>query len=64
MIEAPKEWKVLVKKTIETIDGIDKMTGRKQPLAKSIIEFAQLLIMLAIAGGKEFDGGDGDDKGT
>lgn len=47
--------------TIQAIEKIDKKTGRKQPLSKSVLEFGQFLGLLAIAGGKDLDGGDGDE---
>ena len=58
MIEAPKEWKVLAVATIQAIEKIDKECKRKQPLSKSVLEFGQFLGLLAIAGGKDLDGGD------
>lgn len=64
MIEAPKEWKVLAVATIRAIEKIDKECKRKQPLSKSVLEFGQFLGLLAIAGGKDLDGGGSDDKGT
>lgn len=61
-MKIPEAWRKLAVATIEAIAKIDKATNRKQPLSKSILEFSQFLAMLAIAGGKELDGGDGHDK--
>lgn len=56
-MKIPAEWRPLAVKTVVELEKIDKQKGR-EPLTKSIMEFAQLLMMLSVFGGKEFDGGD------
>ena len=62
-MKIPPEWRRLAVKTITAIEKIDRRAKRNQALRKSILEFSQLLAMLALMGGNDLDGGDGDDKG-
>lgn len=60
-MKIPAEWRPLAVKTVVELEKIDKQKGR-EPLTKSIMEFAQLLMMFSVFGGKELDGGEPHDE--
>ena len=51
---------------MQTIDELNEKSGSDRPLSRSVLEFAQFLGLLAIAGSRELDGKerDEDDKGN
>lgn len=62
MLEIHKAYKALATVTIETIQEINDRIGNGKPLSEAVLEFGQFLGLLATVGGKELDGGAGDDK--
>ena len=65
MTDIPEAWKALAVITVQTIEELDEKSGSDRPLSRSVLEFAQFLGLLAIAGSRELDGKerDEDDKG-
>lgn len=65
MTDIPEAWKALAVVTVQTIEELDEKSGSDRPLSRSVLEFAQFLGLLAIAGSRELDGKerDEDDKG-
>ena len=65
MIEIHEPWKALAVVTIETLEEIEKKSGRNKPLNQIILEFGQFLSLLAIVGWKfDKEGAESDDKTT
>ena len=66
MTDIPEAWKALAVITVQTIDELNEKSGSDRPLSRSVLEFAQFLGLLAIAGSRELDGKerDEDDKGN
>lgn len=66
MSAIPEAWKALAVVTVQTIEQINEKSGSDRPLSRSVLEFAQFLGLLAVAGSRELDGKerDEDDKGN
>lgn len=66
MTDIPEAWKALAVITVQTIEELDEKSSSDRPLSRSVLEFAQFLGLLAIAGSRELDGKerDEDDKGN
>lgn len=63
MSAIPESWRALAVITVQTLQELDENSGSDRPLSRSVLEFAQFLGLLAIAGSRELDGGECDDKG-
>ena len=65
MTDIPEAWKALAVITVQTIEELDEKSGSDRPLSRSVLEFAQFLGLLAIAGSRELDRKEceDDDKG-
>ena len=62
MLSIHKAYKALATVTIDTIQEINDRIGEGKPLSEAVLEFGQFIALLALAGGKDLDGGDEDDQ--
>ena len=65
MSAIPESWRALAVITVQTLQELDENSGSERPLSRSVLEFAQFLGLLAIAGSRELDRKEceDDDKG-
>lgn len=56
MIEVPKAYGALATVTIDTIRELnEKISPKRKPLSEAVLDFGQLLCLIAVAGGEELD---------
>lgn len=57
MIEVPKSYGALASITIDTIRELNEKISpkKRKPLSEAVLDFGQLLCLIAVAGGEELD---------